>query len=167
MGFGPKGLAIDVNPFPFATQIWLPITCTAVGYQPTGIKPFDNPAPGVLTSNTARQLLSALATYKVLSSLLRASALVVGPGSELGYRAAFSVSTTFRSRISITETLLSLALATNSHRPFVVRHISFGLSPTEMPSPIKLRRFVSKISRRSQPQQVIYNSDPSLDNRQV
>src|ERR1700683_4567322 len=158
---------MEEKPLPLATNIFFPIILTDVGYQPTGINPFDLLDPGWLTSNTARQLSSALATYKVLSSLLRASALVVEPGSELGYRAAFSVSTTFRSRISITETLLSLAFATNSQRPFFVRHISFGLSPTGMPSPIKLRRFVSKTSRRSQPQQVIYNSDPSFDNRQV
>src|SRR5579872_3971247 len=116
------------------------------------MKPLDAPAPGLLTSNTARQLLSASATYKVRSSLLRATALVVEPGSELGYSAAFNVSTTFRLRISITDTLLSFALATNSHRPFFAMHISFGLSPTGIPSPMNLRCFVSNVRRRSQPQ---------------
>jgi len=35
---------------------------SAVGYQPTGMKPIDRDLPGVETSNTARQLLSAFAT---------------------------------------------------------------------------------------------------------
>src|SRR6185312_12533300 len=154
-------------PLPFATQILSPITCTAVGYQPTGMRPFDSPPPGLLTSNTARQLLSALATYRVFSSPLSASALVVDPGREPGYSAAFSVSTTFRLRRSITDTLLSFALATKSQRPLRVRHMSLGLSPTPMPAPSNLRLRVSKISNLSQPQQVIYSSDPSFDSRQV
>ena len=32
---------MEENPFPFDTNIFLPITFTLVGYQPTGIKPFD------------------------------------------------------------------------------------------------------------------------------
>ena len=104
---------MEVNPFPLATNILLAITLTTVGYQPTGINPLLLLLPGLLTSNTARQLLSALAIYNVFSSALNATLLVVEPGIELGYSAAFNVSSTFRSLISITETLLSLALATN------------------------------------------------------
>src|SRR6266542_1040475 len=72
-GFGPCGLDREENPFPLATKIFLPITFTFVGYHPTGIKPFDLLCPGFETSNTARQLLSALAMYKVFSSSLNAN----------------------------------------------------------------------------------------------
>ena len=57
---------------------------TAVGYQPTGIKPIDWLEPGWLTSNTARQLLSALAIYSVFSFSLNATPLVVDPPSDPG-----------------------------------------------------------------------------------
>ena len=60
------------------------ITFTQVGYQPTGINPFDLLLPGLLTSNTARQLLSALAMNNVFSSALKARPLVVEPGGASG-----------------------------------------------------------------------------------
>lgn len=47
---------MDENPLPLATNIFLPITFTFVGYHPTGIKPLLLLAPGSLTSNTARQV---------------------------------------------------------------------------------------------------------------
>src|SRR6185312_350587 len=113
-----------------ATKTRLPITLTAVGYQPTGMNPLDLQDPGRLTSNTARQLLSALAMYRVLLSLLSATPFVVDPARDAGYSAAFKVSITSPFLISITETLLSFALATKRNFPFFVRQISFGLSPT-------------------------------------
>src|SRR5215468_9672191 len=84
VGFGPKGLAIDENPLPFETKILSPITLTLVGYQPVGINPLLLLAPGSLTSNTARQLLSAFATYKVFSSSLNATPFEVEPLGALG-----------------------------------------------------------------------------------
>jgi hypothetical protein len=48
------------------------------------MKPLLMPDPGVLTSNTARQLLSAFAIYRVLSSLARATLFVVDPEGEPG-----------------------------------------------------------------------------------
>src|ERR1022692_3240597 len=73
-GLGPSGLAKEEKPFPLVTKICWPIVLTQVGYQPVGIKPLDLLSPGLLTSNTARQLLSALATYSVFSSGLNATA---------------------------------------------------------------------------------------------
>src|SRR5436305_14930572 len=67
-GFGPNGLAIDRNPFPFETKILQPTTLTFVGYQPVGINPLLLLWPGSLTSNTATQLLSARAIESVSSS---------------------------------------------------------------------------------------------------
>ena len=83
-GFGPDGFAIDENPFPLVTKIFLPITFTLVGYQPVGINPLLLLRPGLLTSNTARQLLSALAMYKVFSSALNATPFEVDPLGALG-----------------------------------------------------------------------------------
>src|SRR5262245_48788225 len=85
-GCGPKGLAFEVNPFPFATNIFLPsgITRTEVGYQPTGINPSERDLPGVLTSNTATILLSAFATKRVFSLGDNARLFGVEPGGALG-----------------------------------------------------------------------------------
>src|SRR5881392_4192363 len=107
IGFGPNGLAIDEKPLPLVTKIFVPITFTLVGYQPVGINPLLLLLPGLLTSNTARQLLSAFAIYKVFSSSLNATPLEVDPLGELGKRAAFNVSITFRSLVLITDTELS------------------------------------------------------------
>ncbi len=84
MGLGPAGFGKEVSPFPLATQIFLFITFTLVGYHPVGIKPLEEDFPGVETLKTARQLLSALATYNVFSSLLSASPLLVLPGNASG-----------------------------------------------------------------------------------
>ena len=75
---------MEVNPFPLETKIFFPATLTLVGYQPVGIKPFELLFPGFDTLNTAKQLLSALATYKVFSSSDKASPLVVAPVSLVG-----------------------------------------------------------------------------------
>ena len=83
-----------------------------MGYQPTGIKPLDLLLPTTVTSKTAKQLLSALAMYKVFSSVLSATPLVAEPAGALGYSAQLRVSSTFLFLISITETLLSSPLAT-------------------------------------------------------
>src|ERR1700744_1130968 len=112
MGFGPFGLAKGVSPFPLVTNSLFPAPRTQVGYQPAGMKPLELLFPGLLTSNTARQLLSALAIYRVFSSRLRDTPLVVEPLSLVVYRAALSFSSTFLFLMSITETLLSLELAT-------------------------------------------------------
>src|SRR5690349_18959908 len=130
---------------------------TQVGYQPTGIKPFDLLLPGSVTSNTAIQLLSAFAIYKIFSSALKATLFVVEPGTELGYKAALSVSITLRCPIFTTDTLLSLALATYNHLPFFDKHISFGLSPTATLSVI-FRDAVLKTFILSLPQTEIYSS---------
>ena len=45
-GSGPFAFGNEENPFPFETKIFLPITFTLVGYQPTGINPFDLLKPG-------------------------------------------------------------------------------------------------------------------------
>ena len=83
-GSGPFLLGKDENPLPLLTNIFLPITFTLVGYQPTGINPFDLLKPGLLTSKTARQLLSALAMYNVFSFALSAKPLVVLPLGAFG-----------------------------------------------------------------------------------
>ena len=121
---------MEVNPLPLVTNIFLPITCTLVGYQPTGINPRLLLCPGWDTSNTDKQLLSALAMYSVFSSALKPNPLVVDPLGASGYKAAFSVSITFRSFTCMMETELSFELATNKYFPFSERRISFGLSPT-------------------------------------
>src|SRR4051812_11694268 len=128
-GLGPSGFGYDEKPFPFATNIFLPITFMLVGYQPTGINPFDLLLPGTETSNTARQLLSAFATYNFFSSAESASPFEVEPSGASGNKAAFRTSTTFRFLVSITDTLLSFALATYKMLPVLFSNISLGLSP--------------------------------------
>src|SRR3569623_57355 len=94
------------------------------------MKPIDLLAPGLLMSNTARQLLSALAIYNCFSLADKAKPFVVDPLNAVAYKAAFSVSSTFLFLTSITETELSLAFATNRYLPLRVRQRSLGLSPT-------------------------------------
>src|SRR4030095_8242567 len=130
VGLGPKGLAIEENPFPLETNIFSPMTFTLVGYQPVGINPLLLLKPGLLTSKTAKQLLSALAIYKVFSSVLNARPLDVEPGGASGKSAALNVSITFSVCVLMTETELSLALATYSSFPLFDKHNSLGLSPT-------------------------------------
>ena len=79
MGLGPFGFANEENPFPLLTHIFFPTTLTQVGYHPTGMKPLDLLKPGLLTSKTAKELLSALAMNKVFSSALNANPLEVLP----------------------------------------------------------------------------------------
>jgi hypothetical protein len=67
----------------------------------------------------------------------------VEPGGASGNKAAFNVSITLPSAILITETELSLALATKRYFPFFVKQSSFGLSPTGI-SEIIASAFVSK-----------------------
>ena len=106
------------------------MTLTHVGYQPTGIKPFDLLMPGLLTSKTARQLLSALAMYKVFSSSLNATPLVVEPCRESGYKAAFKC---FKHltllNIDYRNTII-IGISNKQILPIFCKHISFGLSPT-------------------------------------
>src|SRR5689334_23801282 len=110
----------------------LPITFTLVGYQPTGIKPFDLLLPGIDISNTARQLLSALAIYNIFSFSLNASPLLVEPLGASGYSAVLSVSTSFFVFVLIMETVLSFAMATNKYCPFLLSTISLGWLPVAM-----------------------------------
>ena len=119
-GCGPRGLGSDEKPLPLATRILGPAVRTQVGYQPVGMKPREELLPGVATSNTARQLLSALAMYSVFSSGDSASPFGVEPASRVGYRAVEMVSSTFQLLASMTDTELSLALATNRNRPLRV-----------------------------------------------
>ncbi len=85
-GWGPSGLALEMAPLPLATSRCLPsgVTRTDVGYQPTGMNPSERLLPGVLTSNTATRLLSALATNSVRSSGESARLLGVEPGGACG-----------------------------------------------------------------------------------
>src|SRR5258707_73759 len=110
MGLGPCGLGSDEKPLALAIYNFESITRTTLGYHPVGIKPRELLDPGLLTSNVATQLLSALAINKVLSSLLKATELLVVPLNWVGYTAVFSVSSTLDFFRSITETVLSLAL---------------------------------------------------------
>src|SRR5262245_8309655 len=75
------GLADVASPLPTPTSRCLPlgVTATAVGYQPVGTNPFTTDRLGISTSTTATQLLSALATYRVLPSGAMASASGVLP----------------------------------------------------------------------------------------
>ena len=82
--------------------------------------------------------------------------LVVEPLGELGYKAASKVSMTCFVLVSITETLLSLALHTYKYLPSGDTSISLGLSPTVMgASHVCVAR--SKVFTLSQPQQETYN----------
>src|SRR5580692_5219040 len=130
VGLGPWGLGSEENPLALATYSFESMTRTTLGYQPVGTNPSDLLEPGALTSNTARQLLSALATYNVLSSAARATELLVVPLSWVGNTAVFSVSSTVDRFRSTTETVLSFALATNKYRPLRDTQRSLGLSPT-------------------------------------
>ena len=112
IGRGPYGLAKEVFPFPFVTQILLLINFTLVGNQPTGIKPLGTLFPGVETSKTAKQLLSAFAIYKLFLIGSIAKPFVVEPDGEFGYKATSKVSITFLVFKLITDTVLSFALHT-------------------------------------------------------
>src|ERR1700676_5321898 len=85
-GCGPSGFASGRRPLPLATSSFFPsgVIRTEVGYQPVGMKPRDRLRPTVLTSKTARELLSALATNKVCSSGDKARLLGVDPGGACG-----------------------------------------------------------------------------------
>ncbi len=85
---------------------------TEVGYQPTGMKPSGPLAPGSLTLTTARLLVLALATKSIDSSGESASELGVLPEGALGSMAVPIVSTALPASVSITVTVLRLALAT-------------------------------------------------------
>src|SRR5262249_39054161 len=62
-GCGPRGSAMPVSPLPPSTNSREPSrsNSTAVGYQPTGIQPSTDEAPGRDTSAIVTVLLSALA----------------------------------------------------------------------------------------------------------
>src|SRR5258708_40032435 len=85
-GCGASGLALGTRPFPLATSSCFPsgVTRTDVGYQPVGMNPNERLRPGVLTSNTARVLLSAFAMNRVRSSGVSARLLGVDPGGASG-----------------------------------------------------------------------------------
>ena len=82
------------------------------------MNPFERLLPGTLTSKTAKQLLSALAMYKVFVRGSIAKPFVVEPEGEFAYNAASKVSITFFVGTSITETVLSFALHTYNSFPF-------------------------------------------------
>src|SRR5436190_11499799 len=119
--------------------------------------------PGLLTSKTARQLLSALAIYKVFSSVLNARPLDVEPGGAFGKSAALNISITFNVCVLMTETELSFALATYKSLPLFDKHNSFGLSPTFICSEIFLS-VVLIIITSSAPHTDTYNLFLSGDN---
>src|SRR5262249_5927768 len=103
---------------------------TAVGYQPVGMKPLTWLWLGTAMSITATQLLSALATYNVLPSGARARASGVLPSGALGNREVRIVSVTAPRLVSMTETQLDEAQATNrrSSRGWTASWL--GCSPT-------------------------------------
>src|SRR5207248_5179126 len=114
-GFFVIGLAFVWLPLPTPTRSCLPsrLTARAVGYQPVGMKPFTWLRLGTATSMTATQLLSAFATYSVVPSGERASASGVLPSGARGNRAVMIVSVMMPRRVSMTETQLLEAQATN------------------------------------------------------
>ena len=83
-----------------------------MGYQPVGINPILELNPFFVTSNTAKLLLSALATYNLDSVSFKASPLVVEPLGAFGNKAQFKTSTILSVFVSTTATLLSFAFAT-------------------------------------------------------
>src|SRR4029078_12141933 len=85
-GWGASGLGKGVKPLPLVTSNFLPsgLTRTEVGYHPVGMKPRDRLLPGLLTSNTATVLLSALAINSVCSSGDNVRLLGVDPGGASG-----------------------------------------------------------------------------------
>ena len=82
------------------------------GYQPVGMKPSGALPPGSLTLTTARLLVLALATNSIDSSGESASDTGVLPGGALGSMAVPIVSTALPASVSMTVTVLRLALAT-------------------------------------------------------
>src|ERR1044071_1306943 len=127
-GCGPFRFDREISPFPLATSSRLPsgVTRTDVGYQPTGMNPSERLLPGTPTSNTARLLLSALATNSVFSSGDRARLLGVEPGGRPGCRDAVNVSSVLPVPVSNTVTLFRAALATYRIRPDAANTISQG-----------------------------------------
>ncbi len=83
-----------------------------MGYQPVGMNPSGVLAPGSLTLITARLLVFALATSSIDSSGVSASELGVEPAGALGSMAVLIVSTALPADVSMTVTVLRLALAT-------------------------------------------------------
>ena len=77
---------MGARPFPFRTYTDFPsrLICTAVGYQPVGMKPSTWLRPGRDTSTTATALLSALATSRVSPLGARWTAFGVLPGGAPG-----------------------------------------------------------------------------------
>src|SRR5271154_1845303 len=73
VGSGPFGFALTDTPRPLATRMRLfnASKRTEVGYMPTGMKPSGLESPGFSTLKTARLLLSALATNRILPSGVR------------------------------------------------------------------------------------------------
>src|SRR5437867_919536 len=79
-------LGRDPRPLPLATnRVWLSgLSATAVGYQPTGMKPLATETFGSETSTTITSLLSALATNSVLPSGETATPQGVLPSGDCG-----------------------------------------------------------------------------------
>src|SRR4051812_7030988 len=119
-GKGPRGLAAEVPPLPFATSSVLPSveTRTEVGNQPTGINPSEIAWPGFETSKAAMLLLFALATNKSAPSGESATLLGIEPGGELGNNEALSCSVARPVAVSSTLTLLRFDSATKSRPSF-------------------------------------------------
>ena len=92
------------------------------------MKPKGALPPGSLTLTTARSLVLALATKSIDSSGERASELGVLPGGALGSIAVPIVSMDLPASVSITLTVLRLALATNRILPPLASSISLGCS---------------------------------------
>ena len=92
------------------------------------MKPRGALPPGSLTLTTARLLVFALATKSIDSSGESASELGVLPGGALGSIAVPMVSIGLPASVSITLTVLRLALATNRILPPFASSISLGWS---------------------------------------
>ena len=136
------------------TSILFPAILTQVGYQPVGINPLLLPDPGVLTSNTARQLLSALAMKRVFSSLLRATLLGVEPVGESGIECRVEFFNNFHLPGINNRNSIVIGIGNKKIAPSPVMHMSLGLSPTVI-DPVIFRTLVSKRITLSQPQQEI------------
>src|SRR5947209_19793897 len=127
IGFGRVWL-----PLPTPTSRFLPsgVTATAVGYHPVGMKPRTWLRSTLAMSMTATQLLSPLATKSVLPSGATATASGVLPSGALGKRAVMIVSVTTPRWLSMTDTQLLEAHATNSRSSPGWLAIWLGWSPT-------------------------------------
>src|SRR5437588_6208061 len=142
-GCGPFGLGPAPRPLPFATSRVSPAASTAVGYQPTGMRPTRRSRPRSRPeaatpevaderSKTATALLSDSATSRRRPAAASARALGVLPSGGPAGGASRSCAITRRVRVSTTATRSVLAEATNRRAPPAASSNADGWRPTSM-----------------------------------